>query len=136
MLTFTGGHTFFCVKSKKPLQLCLVNLMFSLHRASIIELLLVSSFHFITPVKTQTGLVAFKQYVILHFPYAHISLGWEQLCADRLWCVSQAGSNEHDDSEELVQGMCAFLMGICVTFNDDTVTTFSKVSNLCYTTIA
>lgn len=41
--------------------------------------------------------------------------------------VSQAGSNEHDDSEELVQGICAFLMGICINFNDDTVTTFSKV---------
>jgi hypothetical protein len=48
--------------------------------------------------------------------------------SDRLWFVSQAGSNEHDDNEELVQGMCAFLIGICVTFNDDTVTTFSKVS--------
>jgi hypothetical protein len=44
-----------------------------------------------------------------------------------LWFVPQAGSNEHDDSEELVQGICAFLMGICISFNDDTVTTFSKV---------
>jgi hypothetical protein len=44
-----------------------------------------------------------------------------------LWFVLQAGSNEHDDNEELVQGMCAFLMGICINFNDDTVTSFSKV---------
>ncbi|XP_069699958.1 general vesicular transport factor p115 isoform X3 [Periplaneta americana] len=36
------------------------------------------------------------------------------------------GSNEHDDNEELVQGMCAFLIGICINFNDDTVTSFSK----------
>lgn len=42
------------------------------------------------------------------------------------YLTAQAGSNEHDDNEELVQGMCAFLIGICVTFNDDTVTTFSK----------
>jgi chaperonin cofactor prefoldin len=42
------------------------------------------------------------------------------------YLTTQAGSNEHDDNEELVQGMCAFLMGICVTFNDDTVTPFSK----------
>lgn len=42
------------------------------------------------------------------------------------YLTTQAGSNEHDDNEELVQGMCAFLMGICVTFNDDTVTSFSK----------
>ncbi|PNF28010.1 General vesicular transport factor p115 [Cryptotermes secundus] len=42
------------------------------------------------------------------------------------YLTAQAGSNEHDDNEKLVQGMCAFLMGICVTFNDDTVTTFSK----------
>jgi hypothetical protein len=44
-----------------------------------------------------------------------------------LWFVLQVGSNEHDDSEELVQGICAFLMGICISFNDDTVSTFSKV---------
>ncbi|PSN58147.1 General vesicular transport factor p115 [Blattella germanica] len=40
--------------------------------------------------------------------------------------TAQTGSNEHDDNEELVQGMCAFLMGICVQYNDDSVPSFSK----------
>ncbi|KAJ9591959.1 hypothetical protein L9F63_001471, partial [Diploptera punctata] len=40
--------------------------------------------------------------------------------------TAQAGSSEHDDNEDLVQGMCAFLMGICIHFNDDSVASFSK----------
>lgn len=33
--------------------------------------------------------------------------------------IAQIGANEHDDGELLVQGVCAFLMGICIQFNDD-----------------
>ncbi|XP_066994700.2 general vesicular transport factor p115 isoform X2 [Anabrus simplex] len=46
------------------------------------------------------------------------------------YLTAQVGSNERDDNEELVQGLCAFLMGICVNFNDDSVPSFSK-ENLC-----
>nr|CAD7591691.1 unnamed protein product [Timema genevievae] len=42
------------------------------------------------------------------------------------YLTAQAGSNEHDDNEELVQGMCAFLLGLCIVFNDDSVAAFTK----------
>ncbi|XP_054266477.1 general vesicular transport factor p115 isoform X2 [Macrosteles quadrilineatus] len=42
------------------------------------------------------------------------------------YLTAQAGSTERDDNEELVQGVCAFLIGICVQFNDDSVTNFTK----------
>lgn len=46
------------------------------------------------------------------------------------YLIAQTSANEHDENEELVQGLCAFLMGICVSFNDDSVPSFSK-ENLC-----
>ncbi|CAH0395878.1 unnamed protein product [Bemisia tabaci] len=42
------------------------------------------------------------------------------------YLTTQAGATEHDDNEELVQGLCAFIMGICTHFNDDSVPSFSK----------
>ncbi|XP_063244155.1 general vesicular transport factor p115 isoform X2 [Bacillus rossius redtenbacheri] len=42
------------------------------------------------------------------------------------YLTTQAASNEHDDTEEIVQGLCAFLMGLCICFNDDSVPAFSK----------
>lgn len=42
------------------------------------------------------------------------------------YLIAQAGSNERDDNEELVQGICAFLIGVCVHFNDDSVPNFTK----------
>lgn len=44
--------------------------------------------------------------------------------------IAQTSANEHDDNEELLQGLCAFLMGICVCFNDDSMHTFT-IENLC-----
>lgn len=44
------------------------------------------------------------------------------------YLTSQAGSTERDDNEEIVQGLCAFLMGICLIFNDDSVSTYTKES--------
>ena len=35
--------------------------------------------------------------------------------------TGQIGSNEHDELERLGQGLCAFLLGLCVVFNDDSV---------------
>ncbi|KAG8230443.1 hypothetical protein J437_LFUL014707, partial [Ladona fulva] len=42
------------------------------------------------------------------------------------YLTSQAGSNEHDENEELVQGLCAFLMGICIKFNNNDVESYSQ----------
>ncbi|XP_044737820.1 general vesicular transport factor p115 [Chrysoperla carnea] len=44
--------------------------------------------------------------------------------------TAQTSANEHDVNEDLLQGLCAFLMGICVCFNDDSVHTFT-IENLC-----
>lgn len=35
--------------------------------------------------------------------------------------IAQITANEHDENEYLMQGLCAFLMGICIQFNDDSV---------------
>ncbi|RZF47201.1 hypothetical protein LSTR_LSTR004910 [Laodelphax striatellus] len=42
------------------------------------------------------------------------------------YLTAQAASTERDDNEELVQGLCAFLIGICVYFNDESAPSFSK----------
>lgn len=34
--------------------------------------------------------------------------------------VAQVASNEHDDNEYLLQGLAAFLLALCVHFNEDT----------------
>lgn len=34
--------------------------------------------------------------------------------------IAQICANEHDENEYLIQGLCAFLMGICIQFNDNT----------------
>ena len=36
-------------------------------------------------------------------------------------------SNEHDDQEVLVQSLCAFLLGLCIVYNNDSNVNFSKV---------
>jgi len=39
--------------------------------------------------------------------------------------TGQIGSNEHDDMERLSQGLCAFLLGLLIIGNDNTVKNFS-----------
>ncbi|KAF5291451.1 hypothetical protein FQR65_LT01762 [Abscondita terminalis] len=40
--------------------------------------------------------------------------------------TAQTSATEYDNNEEVLQGLCAFLMGICVVFNDNTVSNYSK----------
>ncbi|XP_037957044.1 general vesicular transport factor p115-like [Teleopsis dalmanni] len=35
--------------------------------------------------------------------------------------IAQISANEHGEEEYLVQGSCAFLMGLCIQFNDNTI---------------
>lgn len=35
--------------------------------------------------------------------------------------IAQITANEHDENEYLIQGLCAFLMGICIQFNENSV---------------
>uniref|UniRef100_A0A2M3Z0T2 Putative er-golgi vesicle-tethering protein n=1 Tax=Anopheles braziliensis TaxID=58242 RepID=A0A2M3Z0T2_9DIPT len=37
------------------------------------------------------------------------------------YLTGQISANEHGDNEYLVQGLCAFLMGLCIQFNDNSV---------------
>lgn len=40
--------------------------------------------------------------------------------------IAQIGANEHDDTEYLVQSLCAFLMGISIQFNEDSVENYHR----------
>ncbi|XP_050394510.1 general vesicular transport factor p115 isoform X2 [Patella vulgata] len=42
--------------------------------------------------------------------------------------ISQVSASEGDEQELLVQGLCAFLLGICMLYNDDQSDTFTKAS--------
>lgn len=42
------------------------------------------------------------------------------------YLIAQIGANEHDDNEYLLQSLCAFLMGICIQFNDNTVPNYRR----------
>ncbi|XP_004520199.1 general vesicular transport factor p115 [Ceratitis capitata] len=37
------------------------------------------------------------------------------------YLTAQISANEHDENEYLIQGLCAFLMGICIQFNDNSL---------------
>lgn len=37
------------------------------------------------------------------------------------YLTSQVSGNEHDESEHLVQSLCAFVMGLCIQFNDNSL---------------
>lgn len=42
------------------------------------------------------------------------------------YLTSQVGLIESDDVELIVQGLCAFLLGICICYNDNSVPSFTK----------
>lgn len=42
------------------------------------------------------------------------------------YLIAQISANEHDENEYLVQGLCAFLMGICIQFNDNSVENYQR----------
>ncbi|GAB0092238.1 General vesicular transport factor p115 [Sergentomyia squamirostris] len=48
--------------------------------------------------------------------------------------IAQICANEHDENEYLIQGLCAFLMGICIQFNDNTVPNYRR-EDLCQVVI-
>lgn len=42
------------------------------------------------------------------------------------YLTSQIGLVEGDDLEVLMQGLCAFLLGICICYNDNSIPSFTK----------
>lgn len=37
------------------------------------------------------------------------------------YLIAQIAANENDENEYLIQGLCAFLMGLCIQFNDNSI---------------
>lgn len=46
------------------------------------------------------------------------------------YLIAKVCANEHDENEYLVQGLCAFLMGLCIQFNDNTASN-NKREDIC-----
>ncbi|KAG7163979.1 General vesicular transport factor p115-like [Homarus americanus] len=44
------------------------------------------------------------------------------------YLTTHVGANEHDELEMVCQGLCAFLLGLCVQFNDGSGSNFSRES--------
>ncbi|XP_059156787.1 general vesicular transport factor p115-like [Physella acuta] len=44
------------------------------------------------------------------------------------YLISQVSASEGDEHEAICQGLCAFLLGICMLYNDDTSEAFSKTA--------
>jgi hypothetical protein len=44
----------------------------------------------------------------------------------KLQLITQVSASDSDEHELLVQGLCAFLLGICCMYNDDQNETFSR----------
>lgn len=75
-------------------------------------------------VQSKLGLLMLLSVWLSHCPLAVAQ--FLSIPSNIPFLTAQAGSAEHDDNEELVQGLCAFLIGICVHFNDNSVSSFSK----------
>lgn len=68
-------------------------------------------------VHSKVGLLMLLAEWLSHCPLAVKSfLGAQNSVA---YLIAQVSANEHDENECLVQGLCAFLMGLCIQFNDN-----------------
>lgn len=75
-------------------------------------------------LQAKIGLLMLLAMWMSHCPQAvHIFLNVPGAMA---FLTAQTSANEYDNNEELLQGLCAFLMGLCVAFNDNTVQNYSK----------
>ncbi|KAJ0174863.1 hypothetical protein K1T71_009971 [Dendrolimus kikuchii] len=79
-----------------------------------------------TKLKPKVALLMLLAQWMSHCPAA--VAGFLQVPNGVGWLVAQTGSQEHDDNEGLLQGLAAFLLAICVHFNDDSVDNYSKDS--------
>ncbi|KAK3922841.1 General vesicular transport factor p115 [Frankliniella fusca] len=79
-----------------------------------------------TNVQSKVGILMLLAMWLSHCPLAVRDLLNTPSCIPYL--TAQVGANEHQEHEELLQGLCAFLMGICVIFNDDSVPSYTRDS--------
>lgn len=77
-------------------------------------------------VQSKVGILMLLAMWLSHCPLAVRDLLNSPTCIPYL--TAQVGASEHQEHEELLQGLCAFLMGICVIFNDDSVSSYTRES--------
>ncbi|EDX17356.1 GD16864 [Drosophila simulans] len=70
-------------------------------------------------LQSKVGLLMLLSLWLAHCPGAVKALLETQ--GTMAYLTAQLCSNEHDEREFLVQGMCAFLMGLCIQFNDNSL---------------
>lgn len=80
-------------------------------------------------VHSKVGLLMLLSEWLSHCPVAVKSfLGAKNSVA---YLIAQVGgANEHDEAECLVQGLCAFIMGLCIQFNDNSEANYRR-EDLC-----
>lgn len=72
-------------------------------------------------LQSKVGLLMLLSVWLAHCPGAVKALLETQ--GTMAYLTAQLCANEHDEREYLVQGMCAFLMGLCIQFNDNSLPT-------------
>ncbi|BFG01118.1 general vesicular transport factor p115 [Drosophila madeirensis] len=72
-----------------------------------------------TRLQSKVGLLMLLSVWLAHCPGAVKALLETQ--GTTVYLTAQLCSNEHDEREFLFQGMCAFLMGLCIQFNDNSL---------------
>ncbi|KAH8387921.1 hypothetical protein KR093_010313, partial [Drosophila rubida] len=70
-------------------------------------------------LQSKVGLLMLLSVWLAHCPGAVKALLETQ--GTMAYLTAQLCANEHDERESLVQGMCAFLMGLCIQFNDNSL---------------
>lgn len=70
-------------------------------------------------LQSKVGLLMLLSVWLAHCPAAvRTLLNTQGIMA---FLTAQITNNEHDENEYLIQGMCAFLMGLCIQFNDNSI---------------
>ncbi|XP_036319935.1 LOW QUALITY PROTEIN: general vesicular transport factor p115 [Rhagoletis pomonella] len=70
-------------------------------------------------LQSKVGLLMLLGMWLAHCPSAvKMFLGTNGTMA---YLTAQISANEHDENEYLIQGLCAFLMGLCIQFNNNTL---------------
>lgn len=70
-------------------------------------------------LQSKVGLLMLLSMWLAHCPSAVKTLLQSQ--GTMAYLTAQISGNEHDENEYLVQGLCAFLMGLCIQFNDNSL---------------
>lgn len=70
-------------------------------------------------LQSKVGLLMLLSMWLAHCPTAVKTLLQTQ--GTMAYLTAQISGNEHDENEYLVQGLCAFLMGLCIQFNDNSL---------------